>query len=70
MPQDRLVTVDGKEYVLHYQEDNSAPCAGCPFLKFTREVRCTFPRDRHPIECSHELGTNKGWNTWQYRIRE
>lgn len=57
--------INGEKYVLDYQQNNSAPCSRCIFLK-RPELICNHPNQYYK-NCKILPGTKNGWNTYEYR---
>lgn len=58
--------IDNKKYVLVKTIDNSAPCSKCAFCNIASDNICSHP-DKSNRKCEHKNGTNKGWNTLEYK---
>lgn len=58
--------VNHNTYILVKTLDNSAPCSKCAFFRYDS---CAHP-DKSKRNCKHELGTHKGWNTLEYKIKD
>lgn len=59
--------INGKRYFLKYVEDNSAPCSNCAFFNRGSGDICKHPNKSQRM-CYNEIGTNKGWNTMEYKL--
>lgn len=58
--------INDEKYILVKTIDNSAPCGKCAFHSTDYNNICSHP-DKANRKCEHKRGTNKGWNTLEYK---